>query len=316
MIIMWMCVDKPKKEVHEKGRKLNLFLKDGYKFQIMRYIKIVNILTTAFLPIIFISSLISCQKVIELDLNSTAPQLVVEANISDETGPYFVQLSQSVDFYAVSIPTVSGAVVEISDLTTGIKERLTDLSNGLYLTSIIMGIPGHTYSLRISTSGQVYEAESAMPFPVGSLKLDVERELNDEPSSDETSGDQPFRYRVYYEITDPVQTDNYYRFVIFHKNRELRSRRVFSDQYHNGKIIADDFVLHDSIDFQAGDTVGIELQNIDKNTYNFFRTLREGASGLSFLSASPANPITNISNNGLGYFSAASLNKGYVVIPF
>jgi hypothetical protein len=181
------------------------------------------------------------------------------------------------------------------------------------MTSLIQGTPGHTYSLRIRTSGQDYESESVMPYPAGSLKLEVKREIDDEPSAD---GNPAFEYRVYYEITDAEQYDNYYRFVIYHKDRELRSRRVFSDQYHNGKIIADDFALHDSIDFEPGDTVEIELQNIDKNTYNFFRTLREGASGLTFLSASPANPITNISNNGLGYFSANSLNKVYVVIPY
>ena len=278
----------------------------------MNNIRITTISTALVLVLIFISFLISCQKVIELDLNTTAPQLVVEANISDQKGPYFVRLTQSVDFNAVSIPTVSGAVVEITDLTTGLRERLTDLSNGIYMTSLIPGIPGHAYSLRVRTSGQDYEAESAMPYPALSLKLEVKREIDDEPSA---SGDPAYEFRVYYEITDAEQFDNYYRFVIYHKNRELRSRRVFNDQYHNGKIIADDFALHDSIDFEPGDTVEIELQNIDKNTYDFFRTLREGASGLTFLSASPANPITNISNNGLGYFSASSLNKGYVVIP-
>jgi hypothetical protein len=272
--------------------------------------RITTILTTAVLLVIFISGLISCQKVIELDLNTTSPQLVVEGNISDQKGPYFVQLSQSVDFNALSIPTVSGATVDITDQTTGIRDRLTDLSNGLYMTGIVKGIPGHIYRLRIRTSGEIYEAESVMPFPAGSLKLEVKQEINDDSSYDEYNADQPFRYRLYYEITDPEQYENYYRFVLYHKNRELRSRRVFSDQYHNGKIIANDFVIHDSIDFEPGDTVGIELQNIDKNTYNFFRTLREGASGLTFLSASPANPVTNISNNGLGYFSANSLNKG------
>jgi len=281
----------------------------------MNKIRITTIITPATLSLILISGLLSCQKVIELDLNTTSPQLVVEANISDQRGPYFVQLSQSVDFNAVSIPTVSGATVDITDMTTGIRDRLTDLSNGLYMTGLLQGISGHRYRLRIGISGEIYEAESVMPYPAGSVNFDVKQEINDEPSDDENNGDQPFRYRLYYEITDPGLYENYYRFVLYHKNRELRSRRVFSDQYHNGKIIANDFVLHDSIDFEPGDTVEIELQNIDKNTYNFFRTLREGASGLTFLSASPANPVTNISNNGLGYFSAGSLNKGYVVIP-
>jgi hypothetical protein len=41
-----------------------------------------------------------------------------------------------------------------------------------------------------------------------------------------------------------------------------------------------------------------------------------GVSGLTFLSASPSNPISNISDNGLGYFSAYSVNKGFEIIPY
>lgn len=118
-----------------------------------------------------------------------------------------------------------------------------------------------------------------------------------------------------YEVYDPEQYTNYYRFVAYHKNREITSRRVFDDQFSNGKIIAGEFGLNDSIDFKPGDTITVELQNIDKGTYDFFRTLRNGAAGLAFLSASPSNPISNISNNGLGYFSACSINSGYSIIP-
>jgi hypothetical protein len=266
--------------------------------------------------LIFFSGLISCQKVINIDLNSPSPQLVVEANISDKPGPYFVRLSKTVNFDEITkIPPVLGATVEISDSLSGTRETLIELKDGVYRTGILKGIPGHTYRLTIKTDDQVYEAVSGMPFPIGSLKLDIKREVDNPDSFGGNNGDQTFRYRVNYEINDPAEYTNYYRFVIYHKNRELRSRRVFDDQFHNGKVIADDFVLHDTINFDPGDTVRIELQNIDRNTFNFFRTLREGASGLSFLSASPSNPISNISVNGLGYFSAYSQNSGYLIIP-
>ncbi len=263
---------------------------------------------------VILSGLTSCQKVINLDLNSASPQLVVEAGISDGSGPYFVRLSKTVNFDEVTtIPPVTCATVEISDSTSGMHEELTEMQDGIYITSSLSGIPGHRYKLTIKTDGQVYEAVSGMPFPAGSLKLDVKREIDEDSFGG--SGSPTFQYRIYYEISDPVEYSNYYRFVVNHKNRELSSRRVINDQFHNGKIIADDFVLHDTIDFDPGDTVRIELQNIDKNTYNFFRTLRAGAGGLSFLSASPSNPVSNISNSGLGYFSAYSRNSGYVIIP-
>jgi hypothetical protein len=266
--------------------------------------------------LVLFSGLNSCQKVINLDLNSPSPQLVVEANISDRPGPYFVRLSKTVNFDEITnIPTVPGATVEISDSSSGKRETLIELKDGIYMTSSLSGLPGHRYKLTIKTDGQDYESVSEMPFPAGSLKLDIKREVDNEDSFGGNSGNPTFRYRVNYEINDPAEYTNYYRFVIYHKNREIRSRRVFDDQFHNGKIIADDFILRDTINFDPGDTVRIELQNIDRNTFDFFRTLREGASGLSFLSASPSNPISNISNNGLGYFSAYSQNNGYLIIP-
>jgi hypothetical protein len=301
-----------------KFKKSKLFyeINNMQKFQPLNKVKNIITLFCTVIVLIFFSGLISCQKVINIDLNSPSPQLVVEADISDKPGPYFVRLSKTVNLDEITkIPPVTGAMVEISDSSSGISENLIELKDGIYMTSSLSGIPGHRYKLTIKADGQVYDAVSGMPFPVGSLKLDIKREINNPDSFVGNSGDQAFRYRVNYEINDPVEFTNYYRFVIYHKNRELRSRRVFNDQFHNGKIIADDFVLHDTINFDPGDTVRIELQNIDRNTFNFFRTLREGAGGLSFLSASPSNPISNISRNGLGYFSAYSQNTGYLIIP-
>jgi hypothetical protein len=275
--------------------------------------------TTVFCTVIILTiftGLFSCQKVINIDLNSPSPRMVVEANISDKPGPYFVKLSKTVNFDEITqIPPVKNATVEISDSSSGTYETLIEQKEGIYTTSLLKGIPEHKYRLKIITDGQVYEAVSDMPDPVGFLKLNINREVENQSTITGGSTGQTFRYRVNYEINDPAKYTNYYRFVVFHKNREISSRRVISDQFHNGKIIAGDFILHDSIDFDPGETVKIELQNIDKNTYNFFRTLRDGASGLSFLSASPSNPISNISNNGLGYFSAISVKEGYLIIP-
>ncbi len=263
-----------------------------------------------------VTGLISCQKVINIDLNNSSPQLVVEASISNKPGPYFVKLSQTVSFNNITtIPAVQGANVEISD-SSGNGESLKELNNGVYMTSTLKGTPGQKYKLTINTGGQTYESFSYMPYPVNGLKLAINREIESRPSFGGGGIEQTLHYQVDYEINDPSKYNNYYRFIVYHKNREISSRRVFDDQFHNGKIIADEFGLHDTINFEPGDTVMIELRNIDKDTYNFFRTLRSGIGGLSFLSVSPANPISNISNNALGYFSAYSVNEGFSVIPY
>jgi Domain of unknown function (DUF4249) len=255
----------------------------------------------------------SCQKVMNIDLNSASPQLVVEGNITDGPGPYLVRLSQSVNFDEITqIPVVTDAVVEISDSTSGVRETFKGSPAGIYRSVLIKGIPGHRYNLMIRTDCQVYEAVSEMPYPVDFSSLEIIRERG---------GDSPFdrgnsvNYRVNFEINDPPEYKNYYRIIVYHNGREISSRRVFDDQFNNGKIIANDFELRDSTDFNPGDSIRIQLMNIDKGTFNFFRTLRNAAGGVSFLSASPANPISNISNNGLGYFSASSVRSRSLTIP-
>ncbi len=281
-------------------------------------IKRLNYPAVSFAIIIILTTgafLSSCQKVINLDLNSAAPQLVVEANISDMPGPYYVKLSKTVNFNNInSIPAVSGATVEITD-SSGNGEILTELTDGIYKTENLQGIPGQLYKLTINAEGQLYESTARMPYPVDSFSVQVLREAADGSSFGGSGADQQPGYRVNFEIKDPAEYTNYYRFIVYYKNLQMSSRRVIDDQYHNGKIISDEFGLYDTINFEPGAALVIELQNIDAGAYNFFRTLRDGISGMSFLSASPSNPISNISNNALGYFSAYSVNLGYATIP-
>jgi hypothetical protein len=261
--------------------------------------------------------LTSCQKVISIDLNSTSPQLVVEANVSNQPVSYFVKLSNTVNFSEITeIPVVTGATVDISD-SSGIGETLKEVRDGVYQTGTLIGIPGHTYKLTIKTGGQTYESVSKMPYPVGNLNLELKREADNGNVFGGGSGNISWRYVINYEFKDPGEYKNYYRFVVYYKNGIIGSHRVFDDQYHNGKIISDDFELRDSVNLRLrpGDTVMIELQNISSGAYNFFRTLREGAGGMSFLSASPSNPISNISNEGLGYFNVYSVTDRMMIIP-
>jgi hypothetical protein len=276
-----------------------------------------NYLAAIPITMILIAScgLTSCQKVISIDLNSASPQLVVEANVSDQPIQNSIKLSNTVNFNEITkIPAVTGATVEISD-STGISETLTEVKKGIYRTRTLTGIPGHTYKLTIKTQGQTYESSSKMPYPVGYLNLEIKREADYGNIFGSGSGNNSWRYVVDYELKDPAEYKNYYRFVVYYKNGNVITHRAFDDQFHNGKIIADDFELRDTTYFSPGDTVKIELQNIGSGAYNFFRTLQEGAGGMSFLSASPSNPISNISNNALGYFNVYSVTDRSLIIP-
>ena len=61
----------------------------------------------------------SCEKVIDVDLNTMAPKLVVDASIKWQKGTlgnqHTIKLSTTTSYYNSQIPTVSGATVFITD---------------------------------------------------------------------------------------------------------------------------------------------------------------------------------------------------------
>jgi hypothetical protein len=145
----------------------------------------------------------ACEKVISVDLNSAAPNIVIEGNITDQDGPYIVKLSQTVNFDLTNtFPPVTGASVVISD-NLGNSERLTEGLAGTYSTSTIHGVPGRTYTLSVSVNGKEYIASSTMPPPVTIDSLTLE--------SMTFGGDNSKVIDVHFK--DSAGVKNYYRFV-------------------------------------------------------------------------------------------------------
>src|ERR1700722_927346 len=94
-----------------------------------------------FMPVL----LYSCKKVIQIDLNSAAPQIVIEGNITDTTGPYLVTISKTVNFSASnSFPPVQGATVQITDSMTAQTYAMTESTPGSYYSiGALRGQSGH-----------------------------------------------------------------------------------------------------------------------------------------------------------------------------
>jgi hypothetical protein len=104
-------------------------------------------LATVFLSYVLFAS---CEKVIEVDLNSNDPQIVVEAEINDDTLlPAVVRLSKSLNYNQdIAYPAVSGAKVTITD-NLGNSTTLTETKSGVYTSTGLIGKSGRTYNLSI-----------------------------------------------------------------------------------------------------------------------------------------------------------------------
>ena len=108
----------------------------------------------------------SCEKVITLPIENNDSQVIIEANITDQPGPYFVKLSKSISINQPNIyPIVSNGSIIISD-NMGSKDTLKHTTGGIYKTSRIRGVYGNTYSLEVKVDGKIYTAQTTMPMKV------------------------------------------------------------------------------------------------------------------------------------------------------
>ena len=245
----------------------------------------------------------SCTKVININLNSASPLPVVQGNINNQPGTYAVILSQSVNFSDPNtFPPIPGALVTIND-NLGNIDTLKDSIPGNYTGHKLMGTPGRTYTLSISSNGKFYSAASTMPQPIAIDSLTIQ--------NDAFSKKNKF---VVIHFQSPQGAITYYHFVATVNNVTQTPIFAFSDEYQLGNPI--NFELrspNDSLKIKSGDTVMVQLQSTDQNIFNYYTALFN-AGGTGFDTA-PANPPSNISNSALGYFSAYAVTSKTIIVP-
>jgi len=252
----------------------------------------------------------ACEKEIDLDLENQSGKIVIEGNITDQAGPYFVKITKSVAFTETNqYPAVAGAQVVLSD-NAGQTETMQYVGNGVYQTSTFTGQPGRVYTLKINAEGQQYTAQSTMPQPVDFEGLEQDSFM----VGGETS------YTLLPVFTDPPALGNRYLFVFTVNNNPKKFFSEFSDNVNNGLpnqrplLLPNDDEEADDIKVVAGDMIHVEMQSIDNNVYTFYSALLQLSGGDPGGGITPANPPGNISNGALGYFSAHTVRIKSIVI--
>ena len=247
--------------------------------------------------------LVSCTKVINVNLNNASPNIVIEGNIND--GPYQVKLTQTVNFSDPNLfPPVTGATVRITDVTAAFTDSLTEAVPGIYKTKNLMqGVPGHQYQLFVSSNGQIYTASSTMPLPV----------TLDSVSFYSSSIFGKTRTNAVANYQDPAGIANYYTYAEFVNGQQVDRTFVFSDRLSDGKYLH--VQLFNDSTINPGDKVRVEMHCVDNPVWQYFNTLGE-AKGNNSQSVTPANPVSNISNNALGYFSAQTVQIKEADLPY
>ncbi len=248
---------------------------------------------------LFVLSLMSCTKIIDIKLKNSDTKIVVEGEVTDNVGPYYVSLSKTVAFSSDNnYPPVQNALVTISD-NVGQLDTLEEFKPGYYRTKNLQGIPGRTYTLKILADGKSITAISSMPAKV---PLDSVTFLNSN-----FGGNGPGNPKTLVPIPnflDPATPGNFYRFITTLNDTIDNTVFIDNDNLVNGLKYQRPLFSRER-DMFAGDSLLFEMQCIDKSTYDYFyslnATIGQGPGG----GTTPANPVTNVTGEGaLGYFSA------------
>lgn len=241
-------------------------------------------------------SLSSCEKEVDVDLRSVPPRIAIEGIVKQDQLAT-IRVSHTIDFGDNDgYPDISGAIVTISD-DKGNSEILKQGNNGWYTAERIKGETGVTYHMSVVYEGQEYTATSKMPPQV----LVDSVTMRKVPIID-------YAFPIV-NFKDPAGTENqYYRALVFINGKQHPDAMEFvqTAEFNDGKHFNLELLLasndSDVDPIKKGDEITVEFQCIDKGTYKFFLTMYS-------IGQSPTNPISNISNGALGYFSACTSER-------
>jgi hypothetical protein len=260
----------------------------------------------------------SCTEKIDIDLGTTFTRFVVEGAVTTDTMRHHVKLSKSIDYYSqTDIPAVSDAVVTIDDgITTVILEE-NDTLPGYYETPAdYYGIPGRIYHLNIelqeAINGQTNYSASCLLNPVApidSINVVYKEEW------------EAWELQIY--AWDPGAI-NFYSFYVY-RNGDLVTDTIneigiSDDKYFNGNFTYGApvyyFIKDDPTEnVFPGDTITLQMGGITEEYYYFvYDVIMETFEYRNPLfSGPPANISTNITNGGMGFFTAYAVSYATTV---
>ncbi len=249
-----------------------------------------------------IVSLISCEEVIVVDLDTDSPKLVIEASINWVKGTsgniQKIKLSSSTGYYSNNIPVISGATVFIKNSTNATFSFIENPKTGDYICTNFRPVLNETYTLTIIHNNNTYSATEILK-PVTPINLVEQKNQGSITGSD-------IEIRAYF--TDPGNEKNYYLYKYSYSNQVKKDYYVNEDTFYQGLEF---FSISQNTKFVKGDTVEITHYGISSAYYNYMNIVisNSGNNDNNPFQTPPVitkgniRNITNPNNTPLGYFS-------------
>ena len=261
---------------------------------------LLKIVTLVLLTSTISFSLFSCEDVVEIDLTTAAPRLVIDASIKWQKGTLgneqTVKLTTTTGFYSSTIPTVSGATVFITD-GNGIQyDFIENPGTGNYVCTNFNPEIRQSYTLTVIHDGQIYTATESL----------IEVPTIDSVEQTEDGGFTGNEKEVKFFYQDIPNQDNFYLVMFNSSNVSLPIIDIVNDSFfQNNQMFG-----YLSNGLEKDDTILFTLHGISETYYNYMNILLgiAGTNGGSPFQTPPAtvrgNIVnqTNFNNFALGFF--------------
>ncbi len=278
---------------------------------------------------------LSCEKAISFKPNPGTPSIVVDASIENGQPPIVI-LSKSVDYFSKITPEilaasfVHGAEINLSNglKTHRLKEYTIPNVNGfdLYyysldssnLATAFLGELNTSYQLTVSTGGTAYSATTTIPALTKTIDSLWWKKAPNNPDSTKVV--------LMSRVTDPPGFGNYIRYYTKVKDSMFFPgiASVFDDQVIDGTTyvieVEKGVNRNEKIDlenysfFKRGDSITVKFTNIDKATYDFWRTVEFSYQSIGNPFSSPTKVLGNV-KGALGYFGGYAVQFKTITIP-
>jgi hypothetical protein len=252
--------------------------------------------------------LTSCEEVIDVDLNTAPPQLIVDAPIYwDKTTDGKLQtitISKTSDYFKNEMPMVSGAKVYITNSKAEVFNFI-DNNDGKYVCSDFISEINETYTLTVEYNGTIFKATEKM-IPAPSINSIEDIQTNG------FAGGKTTEIKI--KFNDPKGEKNFYLTGAKPSSKPLFQYGVQNDQFTDGNEM---FELYRDDELKSNESVSIVQLGISEGYYNYLKVLLAiaGNSGGGPFSTPSATVKGNIINqtdknkNPLGYFRASQVNN-------
>ncbi|WP_281323809.1 DUF4249 family protein [Flavobacterium sp. IMCC34518] len=262
-------------------------------------------------------SLISCEDVVNVNLETGTPKLVIDASIQWQKGTtgslQKIKLTNSTDFYSNTIPVATGATVTVTNtsLSTPVTYQfIEDGQTGEYICTNFNPIIDNVYELSVAYKGQNYTSSSKfMPTPI--------IEKTEQTIKPGFGGKDIYEIKYYFQ--DNPTENNFYLVGVKNSNLVHPEYGVLTDEFTQGNLM---FAIYQDDKLKKGDVLAYSVEGITEKYSNYMSKLINiaGSEGGNPFSTPPATLRGNIINKTnpddypFGYFHLSEIDsKSYTI---